>query len=135
MKAMFLAAAMITALPGALWAEGPAPEIRGVIADQIEAFRADDFGTAFTYASPTIRKLFGTPERFGAMVKGGYPMVWRPGDVRFLGLEDAGGVKRQTVRITDQAGREHFLEYEMIPAGEGWQINGVRFLEAPGVGV
>jgi len=126
---------MMIALPGALRAEVPAQEIQGVIARQIEAFQADDFDTAFNFASPMIKGIFGTPERFGAMVRGGYPMVWRPGDVRFLGLDGADGVQRQTVRITDRAGQEHFLEYEMIPTGEGWQINGVRFLEAPDVGV
>ena len=55
------------------------PAIESVISKQIEAFRADDFATAFTFASPNIRSMFGTPDNFGVMVRRGYPMVWRPG--------------------------------------------------------
>lgn len=107
---------------------------RATISAQLEAFRADDFARAFTFASPMIKGIFVTPEGFEAMVKQGYPMVWRHGGVRFLNAEPAGGGLRQKVMITDQAGQIHVLEYQMIPAGDGWQINGVRRLEAPQLG-
>ena len=55
-----------------------------MISEQIDALRADDFATAFTFASPGIQRMFGSPARFGAMVREGYPMVRRPRDVRFL---------------------------------------------------
>ncbi|MFN3647028.1 MAG: DUF4864 domain-containing protein [Gemmobacter sp.] len=109
-------------------------EIRGVIGDQITAFRADDFGAAFAYASPAIKGIFGTPERFGAMVRQGYPMVHRPDEVRYLGLRQEGGRQVQRVMIRDGQGRVHFLDYEMIEAEGGWQINGVRLLPPQGAG-
>ena len=109
-------------------------EIAGVIGDQIEAFKADDFATAFTFASPSIKQLFGTSDRFGSMVRNGYPMVWRPGEVRFLDLEEMGSARLQRVLITDLSGASHLLEYQMIPTENGWQINGVRIIQAPGVG-
>lgn len=128
-----LAAAVLLALP--LHAEEQRnPAIEGVIQSQIEAFLADDFETAFTFASPSIQGLFGTAERFGMMVRQGYPMVWRPSDVRYLELAEIGGQLWQRVMITDQKGAVHMLGYQMVETGEGWQINGVRLLQAPRVG-
>lgn len=110
------------------------PGIEATIQGQIDAFLADDFATAFTFASPNIKMLFGSSERFGQMVRNGYPMVWRPGEVRFLELRDINGALWQKVMIRDQAGEIHLLDYQMILEGEGWQINGVQLLRAPDVG-
>ena len=108
--------------------------IQSTIQSQIDAFIADDFAKAFTFASPTIKGMFGTPENFGAMVKQGYPMVYRPAEVQMMDLRDVAGNLWQRVRITDQAGRGHFLDYMMIETPEGWQINAVQLLPAPDVG-
>lgn len=67
-------------------ASGREAAIRGVIGSQLDAFEADDVDRAFGFASNGIRGMFGTPERFGQMVREGYPMVWRPGEVRYLEL-------------------------------------------------
>lgn len=108
--------------------------VRAVFSQQIEAFRADDFETAFGFASPGIRRMFRTPDRFGEMVRDGYPMVWRPADVKFSGLEARGGRMVQDVLITDQSGRLHVLEYELIRVDGAWKINGVRIREPRAVG-
>lgn len=105
-----------------------------VIGAQIEAFRADDFGTAFTFAAPGIKQLFGTPENFGRMVRQGYPMVWRPAEVRYGARELRGATVLQRVIITDAEGRLHTLLYHMVPLGESWQIAGVQILREPDVG-
>lgn len=104
--------------------------VRDTIRSQIDAFLADDFDTAFSFASPNIQGIFGTPENFGAMVRGGYPMVWRPADVRFLDLRDEGGFLWQNILVTDGNGQRHVLEYQMIRLESGWKINGVRYLKA-----
>ncbi len=109
-------------------------EIQGVIGNQITAFQADDVNAAFDHASPNIKGMFGSPERFGAMVRQGYPMVHRPDEVRYLGLRMESGRQVQRVMIRDGAGRVHFLDYEMIEANGGWQINGVRLLPPQGAG-
>jgi len=109
-------------------------DIEATIQSQFDAFLADDLATAFTYASPSIKGLFGTPERFGQMVQNGYPMVWRPGSVRFLELRNVAGRLWQRVMVTDQAGQFHMLDYQMIETPEGWQINGVQLLPRAGVG-
>ncbi len=104
--------------------------IRNTIQSQIDAFLADDFSTAFSYASPTIQTLFGSAENFGAMVRGGYPMVWRPEDVRYLDLREENGFLWQNILITDGDGQRHILEYQMIQQENGWKINGVRYVRA-----
>lgn len=127
--AVLFAAAL--ALP-ALAQEGP---IRETIQSQIDALMADDFARAFTFASPNIKGIFGTPENFGAMVKQGYPMVYRPAQVEMGDLREIAGNLWQRVHVVDQAGAAWYLDYMMIETAEGWQINAVQLLPAPDVGV
>lgn len=107
--------------------------IEDTITRQLDAFKADDFGAAFEFASPTIKNIFRTPENFGAMVRQGYPMVWRPGAVTYLEQREIAGEIWQKVQIVDGAGRVHILDYQMIQTPEGWQINGVQLLKQPDV--
>jgi hypothetical protein len=106
--------------------------IRTVIENQIAAFERDDVEQAFTYASPTIRQMFRTPDRFGAMVQRGYPMVWRPEDLQFLDIEKRAGRFHQPVMIRDTKGALHILDYEMIEGEAGWKIDAVRLREPAG---
>jgi hypothetical protein len=108
--------------------------IQSLITDQIAALQVDDFSAAFSLASPMIKGIFGNPENFGAMVKQGYPMVYRPKSVRMLGVRQDKGLIWQRVMITDSSGNTHLLDYQMIKAAEGWQINGVQLLPQSGVG-
>ena len=63
--------------------------IQKTIQSQIDAFLADDFARAFTFASPNIKGIFGTPENFGAMVKKRLSDGLPP-----LGGRDAGPARR-----------------------------------------
>ena len=108
-------------------------DIQAVISSQFDAFRAGDVAEAFGFASPTIKRIFRTPENFGAMVRGGYPMIWAPGQVDFLGLRAVQGTRYQRVRVTDKAGGVFFFDYEMVETPDGWQINGVFPVKAPGL--
>lgn len=106
----------------------PAPvDVEEVIAAQVEAFEAGDLARAFSFASPMIQGMFGSPERFGQMVERGYPMVWRPAALAFSCQRDVAGAVIQSLEITDQAGGVHFLDYEMIRLDGAWRINGVYF--------
>ena len=106
-------------------------EIEGTISSQIDAFRADDFDRAFTYASPLLQRLFQTPQNFERMVTQGYPMVWRPAQVDYLELQEYAGDWWQKVQIIDQKGARHLLLYRMQQTDAGWRIAGVQILEAP----
>ncbi|SEL00301.1 protein of unknown function [Roseovarius nanhaiticus] len=130
MKHLLLAlcAAAAFGLPSASAAQEE--PIRAVIEAQIKAFEADDFDTAFTYASPTIQGMFGNARNFGTMVKSGYPMVWRPDNLRFLALEERNGRLYQDVMVRDLEGALHILEYQMQEGEKGWKINGVNIRRA-----
>lgn len=105
-------------------------EMQAIIDRQLEAFQKDDFAAAMEFASPGIKRYFGTPEIFGRMVTQGYPMVWRPGAVQYLEDRIEGGVHFQRVMITDQQGRVHVLDYRMTETPDGWRINGVTILDS-----
>jgi hypothetical protein len=109
----------------------PNDRIEDTIQSQIDAFLRDDFETAFRFAAPGIRRMFRTPGNFGAMVKNGYPMVWRPEDVEFGALHDRADGLWQRVVVRDSDGRRHVLEYRMQRVDNDWRIAGVRILPAP----
>ncbi len=119
----------------ALGLTGPAraddSAVQAVISAQIKAFLTDDVDSAFEFASPTIQGRFGTPEQFGAMVREGYPMVWRPSEVTFLDSEVIAGKLWQNVLVRDGAGALYVLEYQMTEHKGGWKINAVRVRQAP----
>ena len=108
--------------------------IQQTIRSQLDALQKDDYATAFSFASPTIKGLFGSADTFGMMVRQGYPMVHRSGQVQMLELREVAGNLWQRVMITDQQGRTHLLDYQMVETPEGWQINGVQLLPSVGVG-
>jgi hypothetical protein len=115
-------------------AQAQGVDIKSTIDRQIEAFQADDFETAFGFASPNLQRLFGSPDNFRSMVTRGYPMVWRPAEVRYLELADVNGSLWQKVLIKDQKGVVHVLGYRMLETDMGWKINGVQLFPSPGVG-
>lgn len=109
--------------------------ITGTIDAQIEAFQADDFERAFSFATPRLQRLFQSPQNFRRMVTTQYPMVWRPADVRYLEQREYDGSVFQKVQITDVKGVTHLLLYQMIETDRGWRIASVQFLDAPGASV
>ena len=108
--------------------------VHDTITAQLQAFTERDVTTAFTFASPMIKGLFGTAENFGMMVERGYPMVWDNADVRFGEQRELRGVLLQRVYLRDATGTLHALEYAMIPGPDGWLINGVTIVPLPDIG-
>ena len=133
MRRVMIGLALAASLSGAVRAQDaltPNPQIKSTIQSQIDAFLADDFVTAFGFASPGIRNAFRTPENFGAMVRNGYPMVWRPEDLRFGPLREIDGALWQQVLIRDETGQSYVVEYRMEQVGGDWRISGVRVVPA-----
>jgi hypothetical protein len=118
----------------ALPAQAQDNPLQSTILNQIEAFKADDFNRAFSFASPVIKGLFGTADNFGMMVRNGYPMVHRPAEVQMLEQRQVSGATVQRVLITDAQGRGHVLDYQMVETPDGWQINGVTLVPSGGLG-
>ncbi|WP_133489199.1 DUF4864 domain-containing protein [Aliiroseovarius marinus] len=107
--------------------------IEDVISSQIDAFGAQDTDKAFSYASPNIQNLFGTPENFGMMVQNGYPMVQNPAELEYVDQITNGSYTLQRLRIQDQSGKDHWFAYEMIVIDGKWRINGVYRIEPIGL--
>ena len=108
-------------------------DFQATIQSQFDAFKADDFETAFTFATPNLQRLFQTPRNFQQMVTRGYPMVWKWGTVTFLDSRDVGDAWVQIVEVQDAGGTVHLLAYRMEETPAGWRIGGVQILDAPGV--
>jgi hypothetical protein len=108
--------------------------IRGVIQHQLDAFRADDAGSAFSDASPGIQGMFGDPGHFMAMVKSGYPMVYRPRAATFGGLVEIGGRVVQKVQLIGPDGTPTLALYYMEREPDGWKIDGCQLTVPDEVG-
>lgn len=106
-------------------ADGPA--IVGVIQKQLDAFQGDRAAEAFGYASPDIQHLFGTADNFLAMVRQGYPPVYRPRSVDFRELVTSEGRIVQKVLFVGPDGVPVIAEYFMERQPDGsWRIDGCR---------
>ena len=106
-------------------------EIQETISQQISSFQVDDFEKAFTFASPSIKSMFGNSENFGKMVRRGFPMVWRTKEVTYLELSILNGDPVQRVMITDINAEIFILNYIMTKTENGWKIRGVTIDERP----
>lgn len=87
--------------------------VRTVIEAQLAAFAADDAAKAFSFAAPGIRAMFVTAERFLAMVRQAYPVVYRPASVAFLAPEWIDAKLIQRVQMADAAGAPWMVVYEL----------------------
>lgn len=106
---------------------------RTLVSAQLEAFASDDAKRAFSYAAPAIREMFGTPERFLAMVRAGYPVVYRPAAVTFLIPLRVDGELFQGVHLTDAAGALWLATYRLERQTDGsWRIAGCDVQPAQG---
>lgn len=107
--------------------------IKQVIASQIMAFRQDDAAAAYSYAAPSIRMMFPSPEVFMEMVRAGYGAVYRPQSFDFGPLDTSDGQLVQPVRLVGPDGQPMVALYvmEQQPGGE-WKIAGVYMLKGTG---
>jgi hypothetical protein len=106
-------------------------QIAAVIRSQLDAFRHDDGGAAFAFASPTIQGIFQTPEHFLDMVRTAYPPVYRPREVEFRDLVDYRGQPTQRVLLVGPDGRPMVAYYMMQRQPDGsWKINGCVLMGA-----
>ena len=102
-----------------------AKAVRAVVEAQLAAFAADDAKRAFSYASPSIREMFGTPDRFMEMVRAGYPVVYRPAGVIFLNPVRVEGQLFEGVQLTDADGSVWLATYRLERQPDrSWRISG-----------
>lgn len=123
--------------PVAANADDPATgaQYQRIITGQLEAFRSDDAALAYSFAAPSIRQVFPTPDAFMAMVKQTYKPVYRAQSYRFGDtVTDAQGRPGQRVTLTGPDGKSYEALYTMERQPDGtWLINGCSLLDVPGL--
>jgi hypothetical protein len=137
MRKAFLAAllALFCAFPAQAQSDADRAAIRNTIERQIEAFGRHDGPAAFAFASDEIKAMFGTPERFMAMVREGYGAIYAPRGFAFGETRAEGERVLQFVEFEGLDGGGLSAVYEMArqPDG-GFKIAGVYPLRRqPGV--
>ncbi len=107
--------------------------VRAVVQGQLDAFAKDDARRAFSFAAPGIRKTFGNPAAFLAMVKRSYPVVYRPARVAFLQSNGKGDDAIQRVQMLDAQGEAWLAIYSLERQKDGaWRITGCSVVENRG---
>lgn len=110
-----------------------AADARQVIESQINAFLNEDAQTAYSYAAPSIKRLYPDENRFFDMVKRGYQPVYRPGNFAFgrSGSAPDGSGLFQEVLILGPTGQDWTALYSLERQPDGsFKINGVRMIKA-----
>lgn len=92
---------------------------------QLEAFRREDYDTAYGFASSSIRELFDR-QAFEQMVKGGYPEIAQSASAHVTEsrVEDDGHVYLR-IKISGKNGKNIEALYDMIWEDGRFRINGV----------
>lgn len=103
-----------------------AAQVRATVQGQLDALAADDAVRAFSYAAPNVRERVGTAARFLAMVRSGYPVVYRHASVDFLGAQSlTDGTVVQRVQMTDARGEAWMAVYTLQrQKDKAWRITG-----------
>ena len=132
---LFLA---LLARPGLAQAPAPPADPRAVqaasepVMRQLEAFRRDDFDTAYSFASEEIQQRFDRA-RFEEMVRVGYPEIARSVfAVVAEGERAANGNVYLVLKIRGANGVSIEAVYEVVSEAGGWKINGVVTKPDPG---
>jgi hypothetical protein len=104
---------------------------QGVIRSQEQAFSRDDAATAYSYAAPTIRKLFPQADIFLFMVQNSYAPVYRHKSFEFGEARTEGNWVAQRVHIIDADGEAWEALYTLEQQGDGsFKITGCSLLKA-----
>ncbi len=125
-----LSLALITALTTAGQAEvrPSTPEVKAdlqrVIEQQLAAFRANDFATAYSFAHTGIQAQFPVSD-FEKMVRAQYPRIADSTGATFLVVIDDGSKAAVEVRVTGADGKAAEYQYLLQREDDVWRISGV----------
>jgi hypothetical protein len=130
-----LAGALVLSLYASAWAQAEKSSAKAAaepVVKQLEAFRRDDYDTAYTFASEEIHARFDRPS-FEAMVRGGYPEIARSSFASVTGTElRPDGLAYVTIKIRGANGQTVEALYELVWQ-DGWKINGVAMRPDTGI--
>ena len=99
---------------------------------QLDAFRQNDFDTAYTFASAEIKRLFDRPT-FERMVKSAYPEIAQSVRARVIATRPGPeGHFYLVIKIRGANGQHIEAMYDMVREDGAWKINGVVARPDPG---
>jgi hypothetical protein len=104
----------------------PSLLIRRTIEQQLAAFNTGDRAQAFELAAPSIRRMFGSAEKFAEMVRKQYAQLHHSSGAIFLELRRVNGRFVQRVRVMGEDGEIVHANYIMVRVNDGtWRVGGV----------
>ena len=104
--------------------------IEQTIRRQLDAFLHDDADGAFAFATPDIRRMFGSSDHFMEMVRDHYEPVYRSAGVRFVGIDSVNGQWVQTVQIVDGEGKVWRALFTMKrQPDKSWKVGGCQLVQ------
>lgn len=129
---LVIAVAASTALSShaAPLSESDIEAVQRTIATQLAAFAQDDAEGAFETATPAVREAMGTSTRFLALVRGAYPMVYRPSAVKFHKPSQQEARVLQLVEIKDGNAKSWLALFALERQPDAsWRISGCSVSE------
>lgn len=115
----------------------PAPvphELFAAVNDQLAAFRAADYPSAYRRAATGVQQKFTLTE-FETMVRRNYAAMTRADRVEFGSVKTQGNSAVVQVFFFGGHGGVRCFLYSLIAEGDGWKIEGVEEVEPSGPGV
>ena len=107
--------------------------VQSVIAQQLDAFLAEDGAAAYSFAAPGIKQMFPTQDIFMELVRRGYQPVYRSRSHAFGELKETAAGLEQIVDIVDAAGEFWTARYTLEKQPDGsWKITSCMLLKKPG---
>jgi hypothetical protein len=104
----------------------PVPrELFAIVEQQLAAFRADDYRSAYRHAASEVQQKFTIPQ-FESMIRRDYGDMTNAQHVEF-GLVNVNGSNAvvQVFLLAPNGSNRSFL-YSLIAEGNSWKINGVQ---------
>jgi hypothetical protein len=129
-----LALVLLAVLPAAARAQLAADEQAAAesVLRQLDAFRENDYDTAYAFASTEIHSLFTRPT-FERMVKSGYPEIANSSRARVASArKEPDGRVYLVLKIRGANGSHVEAVYEMVRETGAWKINAVIARPDPG---
>ena len=104
-----------------------------IIQGQLKAFAAGNQDLAYSFAAPSIQRMFPSSEVFMNMVAQGYGALIRPQSYEFETYQENEGRAVQTVRVVAADGTLWKAYYMMQQMEDGsWRIAGCQMEQLPG---
>ena len=123
----FLLAVALLLPAAALAGDAEIKAAQGTIEAQLKAFQVGDGALAYSYAAPTIQRIFPTADIFMGMVESAYQPVRNPRNYAFGKVQEMGANSIvQQVLITGADGKEYEAVYTLELQPDGiYRITGV----------